>query len=483
MKKSISKIAFASLPVWLFSFMILSLFFITACNDDDDDPSPEEESVSITRTLTSDSEGEVIELEGSKLLVPPNSIPTLSDGSMSTVSFSIENDCELPEPLPDGMTSVCAVSHFGPEGFIFSDPLWVQFELPEDLNLDQVALVGYLPDTRDYGIFPISYYDEESRIVGTSVYELGYYFLADIEGLTRSRFAATPGGFRLYRGYQDDGWYPIGRDRGDELMDNWNFRDNYVKLIITDFIPTNPSDYAVWAEYNPNTNGGRRYWEFQTPPRVTGWKPNHDIGIQVHTLPQGNYEANVMVSHKDFQLDLPECKIYTIPINFTISGSVTCDQLGCEGYDDPPVLPVGGSWVDISCFEFKPPPTEPVCTGEFQATLTWHNGTGTSGDTDLDLRLKTPDGTEVSWENENPDIGGLFLDRDWTSQPGPAQENICAPTLSGMPRGTYELRVDHFDGEDKSFQVRVVAGDKSTSYQGSINAGEPDRVIHTFTLD
>lgn len=470
----------ASLPVWLFSIMLLSLFFIIACNDDDDDVGPAQENESITRTISSETEGEVIQLEGSSLIIPPNSIPDLSDGSTSNVGFSIENNCELPEPLPDGMRSVCAVSHFGPEGFIFSDPLWVQFELPEDLNLDQVALVGYLPDTRDYGVFPITYYDEESRTVGTSVYELGYYFLADIEGLTRSRFAASPGGFQLYRGYQSNGWYPIGQDRGD-LIDNWVSRDNYVKLVITDFVPTYPSDYAVWAEYDPDNNGGRRYWEFQTPPRVTGWKPNHDIGIQVHGLPQGNYEANVIVSHKDSQLDLPECKIYSIPINFTITGSVICDQFGCDGYDNPPVLPEGGNWVDFNCLQYHPIATEPVCTGEFQATLTWHNGT--SGDTDLDLRLKGPDGLEVSWENKNPGVGGLILDRDWIDEPGPAQENICAPTLSGMPRGTYELRVDHYGGEDKSFQVRVLADDKSTSYQGQINRGDPDKVIHTFTLD
>lgn len=479
MRKILHKTRLSLLPVWMFSAFLMSLFLFTACNDDDD-TSPAEESESITQSVTSDSEGEVIALEGSKLLVPPNSIPTLSDGSTSTVSFSIENNCELPEPLPDGMRSVCAVSHFGPEGFIFSDPLWVQFELPEDLNIDQVALVGYLPDTRDYGVFPITYYDEESRTVGTSVYELGYYFLADIDGLTRSRFAASPGGFILKAGDGQADWYPIGTDRGDALGDVWNSNMNYVKLVITDFTPTYPSDYAAWAEYDPDANGGRRYWEFRTPPNVTGWGPNHRIGIKVHGLPQGEYEANLIISHKDSQLDLPECKIYSKPLNFTITGSVICDQFGCDGYDDPPVIPEGGSWMDFNCLQYHPIATEPVCTGEFQATLTWHNG---DGDTDLDLRLRGPDGLEVSWENENPGIGGLVLDRDWRYEPGPAQENICAPTLSGMPRGEYELRVDHWGGEDKSFQVRVIADDKSTSYQGQINNGDPDKIIHTFTLD
>jgi hypothetical protein len=462
-------------------FILFVGFFLGSCSDDDSsDPSPEQANESITQEFTSDFSGGVIELEETKLIVPPNSIPNLSNGEPSTVNFSIEHDSDLPEPLPSGMTAVGPISHFGPEGFIFSDPLWVEFKLPNNLSIDQVALVGYLPDTRNYGVFPITYYDESLGTVGTSVYELGYYFLADIEGLTRSRFAASPGGFILRDGDGRADWYPIGRDRGDQVGD-WNSNDTYVKLVITNFTPKYPQDLSAWAPYNPDANGGRRYWEFSTPPRVTGWKPNHNIGIRVHGLPQGDYEANLIISHKYFQQELPECKLYSEPITFSIDGSIECDQFGCEGYDNPPLIPNGGTWMDFNCLQFHPIATEPVCTGEFQATLTWHNGA--NGDTDLDLRMRGPNGLDVSWENTNPGVGGIILDRDFRFSPGPAQENICAPLISAMPEGEYEIYVDHWDGLDKSYQVRIIAGDKSTSYQGQINAGDPDKIIHTFKLD
>ncbi|MEZ5057623.1 MAG: hypothetical protein R2879_11380, partial [Saprospiraceae bacterium] len=142
-------------------------------------------------------------------------------------------------------------------------------------------------------------------------------------------------------------------------------------------------------------------------------------------------------------------------------------------------LQSNGSWTFVDCLSNRPTPTDPVCTGEFQATLTWHNGT--NGDTDLDLHLVGPNGLEVSWENETGD-GDIMLDRDIISTPGYVQENICAPFLNNMPRGEYRIEVHHFSGLEKDFQVRVVRGNYSNSYSGTL-ANENIMVIETFKLD
>jgi hypothetical protein len=462
---------------WVGFIVVMGLIFTSlGCNLDfwDDDPEPEE-NVSVTEQINSTDPGGVISLEGTKLLVPPNSIPSLANGDPAEVSFTIESGGDLPKDLPDGMSKIAPVTHFGPEGFIFKDVLWLQFEIPENLTIDQVSVLGFLPDTREYGIIPINYYDEENRIVGASVYELGYYFLVNIEGINRDRIPSGCGGFRLNYEYSQ-GWYP-----GTPTLLDWADSKTYYKIVITKFTPTYPQDVGLWAPYDPDANGGRRYWEFMTPPVTTGWGPNHTIGIRTYGIPQGEYTGLLVASYKEFQQDLPICRTYNKEINFTIGAPVVCDQFGCEGWSQGPGLPNGGTWVDSDCLVYSPVPTTPVCTGDFQATLTWHNGD--NGDTDLDLYLYGPDNLVVSYQNENPGIGGIMLDRDVIDDPGPVQENICAPTLSGMPKGAYEVRVDHYDGDEKAFQVRVIVGDKSASFQGSLKAGDNEKLVHSFSIN
>lgn len=465
---------------WMRSFVFVFLagfvFSIVGCNLDFLNPSePEPENESVTLQVNSNAEGGEISLNGTKLRIPPNSIPSLANGDAAAVSFTIESGAGLPKPLPEGMKKVAPVTHFGPEGFIFQDNLWLQFELPNDLALDQVSILGYLPDTRDYGIIPITYYDEENRVVGASVYELGYYFLVNIDGINRTRSPNGSGGFILNFN-NTKGWYP-----NTITLPDWAALKTYYKIVVTDFTPAYPSDMGLWAPYDPDANGGRRYWEFGTPPVTTGWGPNHNLGIQAMGIPQGEYKAIVIASYKAFQDDLPICRTYSKVVNFSINASVVCDQISCSGWSQGPTLPEGGSWYDSNCLTYNPDPTVPVCTGDFQATLTWYNGS--AGDTDLDLYLYGPDGLTVFYGNENPDVGGIMLDRDVIDDPGPVQENICAPLLSAMPKGLYDVKVDHYSGEEKAFQVRVLVGSKSSSFQGTLKAGDNEILIHEFRID
>lgn len=453
----------------LFAFLLVS-----SCQKDNTDPIPDTQSE--IKQLSSTDPGGILTLTGSSLIVSPNAIPALANGNAATVSFTIEKGGTLPKALPSNMKLVGETTHFGPEGFIFQEPLWVLFTLPNGTAPDQVCVVGFNTDRNEYGIFPITYYDEDKAEVGAAIYELGTYMLANVSEINRTRAPYGAGGFRL-RTFNTNGWYPSTANQG-----SWFSTDCYNKLIITDFNPTYPEEMALWTPFNPNATNGRRYWEVMTPPNVTGWGPNHNAGL-TFMGPQGTYTAQLIVSHKSSQLALPECRQYSLPLTFTINDVVTCSSANlCSGWSQGPNLPSGGSYMDVSCLEYKPLATIPVCTGDFQATLTWFNGSGSYGDSDLDLHLYGPDNLHVNWANKTPGVGEITLDRDMIDETGWVQENICAPSLSGMPKGNYEIRVQLFDGEDKDFQVRMIKGNASQTFSGRATSADPEKTIFTFNL-
>lgn len=451
--------------------LIGAVLFAGSCNKDDPAPTPDTQS--LIKQITSTEAGGALVLGDQTLVVSPNAIPSLANGNPATVSFTIETGGALPKALPSNMKLVGETAHFGPEGFIFQEPLWVIFTLPDGVAPDQVSIIGFNEDESSYGIFPITYYDPDKAQVGAAVYELGHYMLANVTDINRTRTPFGSGGFRI-NAFNSQGWYPSSG--------SWSMGMNYNKLIITNFVPAFPAEMAYWAPYDPNSNGGRRYWEAMTPPDVTGWGPNHTLGITFHG-PQGTYTAQLVVSHKDLQSDWPKCRQYSLPLTFTIGQPVTCSSATtCTGWSPAPSLPSGGSWSDIPCGTYKPLATIPVCTGDFQTTLTWFNGNDTYGDSDLDLHLYGPDNLHVYWSNKNPGIGGITLDRDMIDETGWVQENICAPSLSGMPKGDYTIKVKLFDGMDKDFQVRMLKGTQSQSTTGRVTGSDPEKTIFTFTL-
>ncbi|HRW76364.1 MAG TPA: hypothetical protein P5563_10700 [Saprospiraceae bacterium] len=457
---------------WL--LLIFAILFLGSCQKDDNtNPTPNTQSV--IKQLSSDESGGALSIEGTTLLVPPQAIPTLANGQAATVSFSIEKGGALPKALPSNMKLVGEPTLFGPEGFIFQEPLWVTFTLPDGTAPDQVCVIGYNNDRNEYGVFPITYYDEDEAVVGAAVYELGHYMLANVSDINRTRAPFGAGGFRV-NNVLNYNWYPSSAG-----TPSWNSHDCYNKLIITNFVPKYPEEMVLWAPYDPNTTNGRRYWEVLTPPDVTGWGPNHNIGL-TFMGPQGTYTAQLVVSHKSSQMGPIECKQYSLPLTFTIGDVVHCTSATtCTGWSAGPSLPGGGSFSTINCFEYKPLATIPVCKGDFQSTLTWFNGNGSYGDSDLDLHLYGPDNMHVYWSNK---IGpnGITLDRDMIDETGWVQENICAPALSQMPKGEYTIKVRLFDGMDKDFQVRMIRGTQAQSYSGRVTGTDSEKTIFTFTL-
>lgn len=452
----------------VFGLIMVSILALNGCKKDDNDPNPTTQS--ITQQFNSNDAVGVVTLDDIKLIIPTGAIPKLTNGDPATVNFSIESGGALPKALPSNMKLVGEATHFGPEGFIFQEPVIVLFRLPDGVAPDQVSIIGYDEEKGSFLVYPTTYLDTDTKEVGTMVYKLGFYMLANVEGLNRTRNGAS-GGIRSKNG--NWGWYPLPAG---------NAENTYNKLIITNFVPSDPSEMALWAPYDPNSNGGQRYWEASTPTKVTGYQPNHELGI-VFMGPKGTYTAQLVTSYKESMFATPVCKQYSLPLTFTITSSVTCDQVwGCSGWSTGPTLPPGGTWTEIPCNQYKPLATIPVCTGDFQATLTWFNGSGSYGDTDLDLHLYGPNDLHVYWSNKNPGVGNILLDRDMISETGWVQENICAPTLSAMPKGEYRLEVNLFDGEDKDFQVRLLRGSQANSFTGRATQGEPTKKIITFTL-
>jgi hypothetical protein len=128
-------------PIVVFLFALLATVIVSSCQKDSTDPTPVTQSM--IKQIASDEAGGVLTLDGSSLIVPPNSIPSLANGNAATVSFTIEKGGALPKSLPSNMKLVGETTHFGPEGFIFQDPMWILFTLPDGTAPDQVCVVGF----------------------------------------------------------------------------------------------------------------------------------------------------------------------------------------------------------------------------------------------------------------------------------------------------------------------------------------------------
>jgi hypothetical protein len=191
-------------------------------------------------------------------------------------------------------------------------------------------------------------------------------------------------------------------------------------------------------------------------------------------VPQGS--ISFWVTRSNCQANPPVIETYSIPAPVTVPDPL--EFIGWSTYDAvtyvPFCLPAGGSWI-AGRPENWPPPTVPVGTGTFQATLTWVNTASSS--TDLDLHLYGPDNLHIFWQNTSS--ANFTLDRDWQSQTGNAIENIFS-TTSTIPAGSYRVNVAHFTGFAKSFNCRVIVNGSVTNYSGNLGGGSVD--VRTFNI-
>jgi hypothetical protein len=250
-------------------------------------------------------------------------------------------------------------------------------------------------------------------------------------------------------------------------------------LTITSFTPTYPDEVPAGAfvgdvlRLRSNVTG--------ESPEPTGW-----------LLPQGTYSFCLSALESPLTLSnlrkFTNTNIQTVTINqpYACSLTFTCKTTvnvssGLAGWgeasDDRPC----GMGAGI-------PPGNPATlgnTGDFQATLTWNNSSGSA--TDLDLHLYGPNGLHVFFSSKLSADGSLRLDRDWQSETGDAVENIYQQKDGTgksipMPAGSYSLQVDHYSGADgKPYQVRVLRNGAVSNFSGTLSSGG-DVELMTFTV-
>lgn len=143
----------------------------------------------------------------------------------------------------------------------------------------------------------------------------------------------------------------------------------------------------------------------------------------------------------------------------------TTDGPECNGPDD--------CGPDATCFEG-------ICvgTGELRISLSWNYIS------DLDLHVRTPAGTHISFEN--PNAGGGILDVDdcvggqCVSNASTHVENIYFPNAPAQ--GQYRVWVRNYDGiRGGPFTIHI-SGAASHSFTGELPAIAVDSQVFTFDL-
>jgi len=127
-----------------------------------------------------------------------------------------------------------------------------------------------------------------------------------------------------------------------------------------------------------------------------------------------------------------------------------------------------------------------VCFGEvcvqqgiFRVSLSW------SAFSDFDLHVRTPDGSEISFQNVS--AAGGYLDLDdcvlaECSEEGVHVENIFFNDAAQA--GTYEVWVQNFDGNEAGAFTLEVAGAVEITWNGELPAQEYlNSQIYTFEFE
>jgi hypothetical protein len=198
---------------------------------------------------------------------------------------------------------------------------------------------------------------------------------------------------------------------------------------------------------------------------------------QVATNPQDAWEGLdpatvVSVTPGDqvtvFILVSPEGRLFKRPV-----GSAGTDDERIEDVDE----------IGDLCEVFTESPTcveTTLGSGDVQATLRW------SSSADLDLHVKEPDGTEISYSSPGPTATGGKLDVDSNvgCVPQSGVENVFWPD-SGAPAGDYVISVNGFSvggtcgGGDYELTIKV-SGQDDQVINGTVAANETDEYPVTF---
>lgn len=426
--------------------LMLFLIFFVGCPEDNPVSEPPS-GPSNTLVLTTSQSG-TLTVDGYSMTISAGTVPKLQNGSDGTVTFSIETKSTLDSGianLPSGYTLVGKYVRFGPDGFVFALPIQMSFPGGNEPSAQNLVVLRYYPEQNKWYRVPTSYIDTVNKLI-----------ISEGEGLKLGLFALTkyattdfldptsPGCFQLYG--HPGCWYTL-------TVQNYTLK-----------FPNQAQ------EYPGGTLIGFTFSNGTSPVEA----PIHPLrGI----LPQGTYSFWVT---KRCQGDPPGyIQTYNQPVTVNINSPLEMWGWGnftnCYGIQAPPIT--GGNWVNGPPQNW-PPPTVPMGTGKFQATLTWVNTS--SSNVDLDLWLTLPNNEKVYYNHKISNDSCFALDRDMTHELGNCVENIYS-LKNNLPSGTYKVEVNYFSGNGpKSYNVRILLNGTVTNHSGTLSNGTA--LIRTFTL-
>ena len=371
--------------------------------------------------------GTVTTPDGAQIIVPEGAVPAMADGSPATIVFSIEEDMGFTPTPPNGETVATSVYRFGPEGFVFAQPVEIAVPVPSGTP-DNYVMYRVNPTTQQLENMGARY-DSTTHTLRAQTVAFSPYF-----GATRPAVSTAAGCLHVV---------------------NLN-HDYWVRICVNTFQLTYPDqDLASMPDYGL---GG--LW---APLGHIGWASEGNF-----YMPQGSYNlcvqygedqnpnhyshylTDVTISEAWHYLEHPQCQDFTV-------GS--------------PVSPDTGMCVCI------PTPSVPVGTGAIQVTLTWFN----EQSLDLDLWVTEPSGERCYYGNPTTATGGQ-LDRDnlCGNYINGRPENIF--WLTNPPVGEYIVEADWYSDcgngiASQPIQLRTVVQGNTHTYTPTINNGETLEVV------
>ncbi|HMS32687.1 MAG TPA: hypothetical protein PKC91_01240 [Ignavibacteria bacterium] len=433
-----------------FIFLLFFSFQLNGCDKESDPVTPNDPvtpGTGATRSFNSEENGS-FNFDGFSIVIKNETVSRLQNGTAGSVVFSMNTSSSLESgvpALPSGHSIVSKYLKAGPEAFYFNLPVQIFFPASGESSPNGLVVFYFSQNSQDWKIVPVSAIDTAGKRVGIDVLELGYFVLA-------KKLSA------------DD---PLSDFRqGGCVFDYSELWTNFILTVNTAALEK-PEQLALFS-------GGFIGGTYSGPVFLG--------------CPEGKTKAIVPQGIISFWISKTVCQgsdrqVYTYSLPASVTVSDPLNFTGWTTYDAvtyvPFTLPAGGTWVlgrPSSVSGSWPPPTAPVGSGTFQATLTWYNSGGEV--TDLDLHLYGPDNLHIYWQNRTS--ANFELDRDWISNLGNAIENIYSITYT-VPSGNYDVKVKHFSGVTKNFNVRVILNGASTNFSGSASSGQ-EITVKSFTI-
>lgn len=424
---------------------LLSVIFFTSCTKDNNPVTPPPGTPGGTNTLVlTSAQGGILTFDGYSMTILQGTVPKTATGGDGTVTFSIETKSTLDSGianLPAGYSLVGKFVKFGPDGFIFSHPIKMSFPGGSEPSSENLVVMRYYPDQNQWFRVNTSYVDTVNKLITTEGDgpRLGYFALAKVTTLD-SKAPDSQGGIEFTG--TSEFWYTLT-----------------VKSCVLKY----PGQGSWFSGGSPVGH------TFSSGSDPTGTSPI----IPLHAyLPQGTYEIWLSRVNRSTPL-----QTFSVPYTCNINGPLTYWGWGNAYGWAHMTAPGSGNWVNGSPSNW-PPPTVPMGTGKFQATLTWVNTSSSA--VDLDLYLTLPNNEKVYFGHKVANDSSFALDVDFRYTLGNATENIYS-LKNNLPSGTYKVEVNYWGGTGtKPYNVRILINGSVTNHSGSLSSGTA--LIRTFTL-